>query len=77
MRESQFVSVEEAAEFLGMSYAGVWRALQRGDFPVAAFQLGTKWRISRPGLEALVAGHTRPSPNVVRNAGAPAAGPRR
>jgi excisionase family DNA binding protein len=50
----QFVGIDEAARVLGMSYSAVWDALRRGDFPVPAVQIGTKWRISRPGLDALV-----------------------
>ena len=52
-KEPRFVGIEEAARILGMSYSGVWDALRRGDFPAPAIQIGTKWRISRPGLEAL------------------------
>lgn len=52
--KSKFVGVEEAAQILGVSYSAVWESLRRGDFPVANVQIGTKWRISRPGLEALV-----------------------
>lgn len=51
--QSKFVGIKEAAELLGVSYSTVWEALRRGDFPVAHVRIGTKWRISRPGLEAL------------------------
>lgn len=50
---SKFVGVKEAAEFLGVSYSAVWESLRRGDFPVANVQIGTRWRISRHGLEAI------------------------
>lgn len=50
---SKFVGIEEAARMLGVSYSTVWESLRRGDFPVAHVRIGTKWRISRPGLEAL------------------------
>lgn len=50
---SKFVGIEEAAKMLGVSYSTVWESLRRGDFPVAHVRIGTKWRISRPGLEAL------------------------
>ena len=52
---SKFVGIKEAAEFLGVSYSVVWESLRRGDFPVANVQIGTEWRISRAGLEALAA----------------------
>jgi len=51
---SKFVGIDEAAAILGVSYSAVWESLRRGDFPVAAVQIGSKWRISRPGLEALL-----------------------
>lgn len=50
---SKFVGIEEAAKMLGVSYSTVWESLRRGDFPVAHVRIGTKWRISRPGLEGL------------------------
>ena len=50
---SRFVGIEEAAEVLGLSYSTVWESLRRGDFPAPSVQIGTRWRISRPGLEAL------------------------
>ncbi|MBA4178994.1 MAG: hypothetical protein C0506_00230 [Anaerolinea sp.] len=57
MRETQekpyFVGIAQAAKVLGMSYSAVWDSLRRGDFPVQSVQIGTKWRISRAGLEAL------------------------
>jgi excisionase family DNA binding protein len=56
MDRSRFVGIREAAEILGMSYSAVWEALRRGDFPAPAVQVGTLWRISRPGLEALAGG---------------------
>ncbi len=49
----KFVGIKEAAGLLGMSYGAVWDSLRRGDFPVANVQIGTKWRISRHGLEQL------------------------
>ena len=48
-----FVGIAEAAKVLGMSYSAVWDSLRRGDFPVQSVQIGTKWRISRAGLESL------------------------
>lgn len=59
-QQSKFVGIKEAAEILGMSYGAVWDALRRGDFPVPHVQIGTKWRISRHGLEQLALHGTRP-----------------
>lgn len=56
---SKFVGIEEAAKMLGVSCSTVWESLRRGDFPVAHVRIGTKWRISRPGLEALTGEVTR------------------
>lgn len=51
--KTRFVGIDEAAQILGVSYSAVWDSLRRGDFPAPSVQIGTRWRISRPGLEAL------------------------
>ncbi len=64
---SKFVGIEEAARTLGVSYSTVWESLRRGDFPVAHVRIGTKWRISRPGLEALAGQVVSATPPVETN----------
>ncbi len=70
----RFVGIDEAAQMLGVSYSTVWDSLRRGDFPAPNVQIGTRWRISRSGLEALAgiplegaAGDSTPEPRPAAN----------
>ena len=60
---TRFVGIDEAARILGVSYSTVWESLRRGDFPVPSVQIGTRWRISRPALEALAERPNDPNRN--------------
>lgn len=46
------LSVSETARILGISRPTVYQLLRRSDFP--AFRIGSRWLVSRSGLEAWV-----------------------
>lgn len=47
------MSVEEAAELLGIGRAHAYRAAKRGDLPV--IRIGTRIRVVREGIERMLA----------------------
>lgn len=54
-RDSDVLTVAEAAEILGLSRNGAYRLVQTGQMP-GAVRLGGSWRISRPRLLAAIHG---------------------
>jgi excisionase family DNA binding protein len=52
----RFVSVADAAGFLGIPLSTAYRLLQRGEFPVPAVRVGRVWRVAVHQLEKLERG---------------------
>ena len=51
-----FLSVEETALLVGESRATLYRAIQRGDFPLPVVRLGARLRVPRRAVERLLEG---------------------
>ncbi len=56
------ISVEDAAALLGVSRSSLYRAIQRGDIPVAVIQINGRYCIPRRSVERLIDGTTDHSP---------------
>lgn len=50
------LSIEEAAEMLGIHRCTLYRSIERGDFPLPLFQINARWRVPRKAVEALIEG---------------------
>lgn len=50
------LNVREAADALGVSYMTIWKRVTSGEYP--SFHVGTRVRIPRNDLEALIAAQT-------------------
>ena len=57
-----FLSVEETALLVGESRATLYRAIQRGDFPLPVVRLGARLRVPRRAVERLLDGSWPPPP---------------
>ena len=52
------LSIEEAAEMLGIHRCTLHRSIERGDFPLPLFQINARWLVPRKAVEALIDGAT-------------------
>lgn len=59
------LSIEEAAEMLGIHRCTLYRSIERGDFPLPLFQINARWRVPRKAVEALIEGAVAHGPRPV------------
>jgi len=58
------LSIEEAAEMLGVHRCTLYRSIERGDFPLPLIQINARWRVPRKAVEALIEGGPTQEPPV-------------
>jgi excisionase family DNA binding protein len=66
IQHKPLLSIEEAAEVLGISRSSLYRSIQRGDLPLPLFRINGRYRVARRAVEALVDGaepRGRPAPD--------------
>lgn len=56
------LSIEEAAEMLGIHRCTLYRSIERGDFPLPLVQINARWRVPRKAVESLIEGATPQTP---------------
>lgn len=57
---AKMISLEEAAERMGVSYTTAYRLVRRGELPAA--KIGKQWRLEPEALEAYIAKVTQLAP---------------
>jgi excisionase family DNA binding protein len=56
LRQKPLLSIEEAAEMLGVGRSSLYRSIQRGDLPLPLFRINCRYWVARRAVEFLIDG---------------------